>query len=191
MYREIAQDLLQVEKPVKVVLGILIATGIAFVVWGVEEWVRFQPSLQWPTVPGVILQSEYIALSDNLREASFAAVHPNNHVHWAHVNYRYAVDGTEYISSRISFWSDDLSGGSVNPRAFVLAHPAGATLSVYYAPGHPQTSVLIPGADKILDPGLMLVGAAAVALSVIFYGSQVRKIRRERHLHPEPQISLY
>ncbi len=172
------QDLQQVEKPVKVALGIFTAIAVALVVWGVEELLRFQPSLRWPTVPGVILQSEYVRVNEFFRESSLAMIF-NNHVHYAHLSYRYAVTGREYVSSQISLWSSDLSGGSGHPRAFVEAHPPGSTVLVYYEPGHPQNAVLIPGADKNFDWALVLGGPVVIALGLIFYRNQVQMIRRE------------
>ena len=142
--------------------------SLGLVVWGAEQWIRFQPSLQWPTVPGMILESRYASLSGNFREASFAMM-GGNHTYGAQVLYRYTVDGREYTSSQIRLSSSDLSGGSGRPRQFVEEHPVGTSVLVYYQPGNPQNAVLIPGADKTLDRLLMIGGAAAAALSILGY----------------------
>jgi len=175
---KIVQDLRQVEKPARVALGIFITIAVALEVWGAEELLRFQPSLRWPTVPGVILESKYVRVNQDFERSSLAMI-INNHVHYADVSYRYAINGREYVSSQISLWSRDLSGGSGNPRAFVDAHPAGSAVLAYYEPSYPQNSVLMPGADKIFDRSLILGGPVVIGLGLIFYRAQARMIRRE------------
>jgi hypothetical protein len=143
--------------------------SLGLVVVGAEEWIRFEPSLKWPTVPGVILECKYVYRS--LTHSDY---------HSAEVLYHYAVDGKEYVSSQIRLSSRDLSGGSGNPGQFVDGHPAGTSVLVYYEPGNPQNSVLIPGADKILDRVLIFGGAATAALSVFGYYHVIWRVRREQ-----------
>jgi hypothetical protein len=179
MDRTIIQDLRQVEKPARVALGIFITIAVALEVWGVEELLRFQPSLRWPTVSGVILESKFVRVNPDFEASGLAMIFHNHVHHYADVSYRYAINGREYVSSQISLWSSDLSGGSGHPRAFVDAHPAGSAVLVYYEPSCPQNSVLIPGADKILDPALILGGPVVIGLGLISYYDQVRIIRRK------------
>jgi hypothetical protein len=149
------------------------------VVWGTQQWIRFQPSLKWPTVPGVILESKYVSRGEQFTEASLA-ISGGNHIYRAKVLYRYTVDGREYVSSQIRLSSSDLSGGSGHPRQFVDEHPVGTSVLVYYEPGNPQNAVLIPGADKTMDRVAIIAGVAAAAMSVFAYYQVVGQVRREQ-----------
>ena len=163
----------------KVVFGIFFFVSLGLVLWGATNWIRFQPSLQWPSVPGVVLHSDYSSLGGNLQQASFFALSHGSHTSGAHVTYRYAVNGNSYVSSQIALWSSDLVGGTGRPYQFVQEHPVGTSVLVYYDPRDPQNAVLIPGADTFTDRLLMWSGAGAAALSLLAYFNQIRMLRRE------------
>jgi hypothetical protein len=163
----------------KWVYRISFVISLGLIAWGAEQWIRFEPSLKWPTVPGVIMECKYASCGTHFTEAGIAIL-THNHRNGAQVLYRYAVDGKEYISDQIRLSSRDLSGGSGNPHQFVEEHPVGTSVLVYYEPGNPQNSVLIPGADTILDRVLIFAGAASAVLSVFGYYLVVRRVRREQ-----------
>lgn len=91
------------------------------------------------------------------------------------VVYRYTVEGAEYEHDRISYLLN--SGGKRSSRAFVDAHPAGRSVTVYYNPLGPQDAVLRVGLGDFptLLP-IFLLPFHCIGLGVLFFAwSGVRR----------------
>jgi len=136
----------------KIFLPIGILIGIAFVIWGTTRFRLQQRSLQWPTATGIITQSEL--RTHVLRRGS---------EDYAAVAYTYEVQGIRRTGNQIALWSTDLRHRA--SAAFVKSHPVRSSVTVYYDPDHPETAVLIPGANKWDDECLIAAGIAVVVVA--------------------------
>jgi hypothetical protein len=112
----------------------LLLVGLAWHAWQVKR-----DSPRWPSVQGEIVVSRAVARN----ETGDRQGHLSHH--WqAEVEYRYVVDGVGYTGRRIrAFGPNHFDEASA--QAELAPFPAGAKVPVYYQPGHPGTSVLIPG----------------------------------------------
>ena len=124
-------------RAVQVFLWCLLAAGPALIYYGVHANQRDRPSLQWPSVPGTIVQSQRVY---------FPTAKHSRYI--ANVAYIYHVDGRVYATDRIQLWNPDLRGENVLIDTFVAAHPVGSTVNVYYDPKQPGMAALITGADE-------------------------------------------
>ena len=132
----------------------LVLIGPAMVVSGLYADHRDRPSLQWPKVPGVIVQCDEIGRSSGRGS------------HYATVTYTYVVNDRRHVGHRIGPWSPGwyASGGSI--REFVMAHPVKSTTDVFYDPQHPETAVLIPGPDEAFNRTLIWCGTGFFLLGL-------------------------
>jgi hypothetical protein len=147
----------------QVLLWGLVLIGPAFVFRGFYADHRDRPSLQWPKVPGVIMQCEEI-------------YHPSaRHSHYTvAVSYIYVVNGRRYLGNRITLWNPDLAGGSLRTQAFVTAHPVRSSSDVYCDPQHPENAVLIPGSDEEGNRTSIWCGSISFVAAVLL-AFQMRK----------------
>lgn len=105
---------------------ISLLTGAALV--SLSLWMRSRSTqcLHWPSVLGVVTESR-------VEDSPIDMMKPV-------VRYRYAVDGSTFIGFRVTF-----SGYGVSRSAMVqliAPYPEGSTVTVYYDPANPASSVL-------------------------------------------------
>ena len=139
--------------------GVAVA-GAALLGGGGSAWLESRSAHGWDAVEGVV-SSSAVVRSGQPRSSS-----PRFH---ADVEYRYAVGGTPYTGTRVSF---DPAPGVVREAAEALVrerYRPGAAVTVYVDPAEPSNSVL-----ERSGGGLALVFAAlgALLLGVALY--QVR-----------------
>lgn len=120
---------------------------------GSDVWQGYR-SAGWPHVAGEVLEVDLTHF-----------VGPETgHTHSAWVRYRYTVDGRAYASTRVEFPPLKERGPEADVLARVrAAYPAGSKRDVFYDPGDPSRSCLIPGVSSILLWGLVCVVGAALA----------------------------
>ncbi len=104
-------------------------------------------SANWPTVPATITESR------------FGTNAPN--ADWAVVRYRYAVDGQDYISSRVAFVG--VIKDRAKAEAMLARYPLGAQVTAYVRPGQSNYAVL----ERTADTGTLR--AAALGLGGMFF----------------------
>jgi hypothetical protein len=71
------------------------------------------------------------AIGDTEEEVQFRAL----------VNYKFVVDGKDYVGERVAF-GIGTSNRRSDARSIVDRYPVGRTVEVYYRPGHPNDAVL-------------------------------------------------
>jgi hypothetical protein len=112
----------------------MVGAGVVLLVFGVYMGVQGERSRNWPTVPGVVAESEVVRYrtgpTDRRRSSS------------ARITYRYVVDGKTYLAHRTSYFKDFFDGAIME----VGRYPQGSWVTVHYHPGDPATAVLDPGA---------------------------------------------
>jgi len=97
----------------------------------------------------------------------------------ARVTVRYSVDGHEYILGTSG--TDGRATPANSPDAFVVRHPVGARVALYYLPHSPQTSTLTRDVRIATDLGVLgVLAAVATALAASLLGRR-RRIKNEVH----------
>jgi hypothetical protein len=144
-----------------------IVFGAAIISWEAFQLHRQKASFQWPTASGTIVECSRVLVGG--RDAHYRV----------DCTYNYKVNGTSYVSHRISLFSRDLSSYDSINEPFVANHPAGTAVDVYYKPTDPSNAVLIPGPDETSNK--FAIGAMAVAMVIAILGI-IRRIPRDRRL---------
>ncbi len=156
------------------VASVLACIGAFFVVMGTREWVLASQSTEWPSTSGIVLES-VVRTSRHASTGRSGRIGSSAVSHNAHVRYRYQVDGVDYESDRLSY---RVKGeGESGARSVAQRYPADSTVTVYYNPAAPGTSVLETGWDwySVIPVG---VGVFAVAFCAFFSWMVLRVTRR-------------
>jgi len=144
--------------------GCLFSFGVALLVmtsalyfWYLSADTEAQEALDWPSVPGEILESE---ISPRL-----AAGPGSDQTHSLSMRYRYLIDGQQLEGTRLHTLPSELLSGD-KAREIQARFPVGAQVSVHYDPEDPQRSLLEPGVA--LDSELVTdTESATITLIVI------------------------
>ncbi|MDE2400532.1 MAG: DUF3592 domain-containing protein [Burkholderiales bacterium] len=116
-------------------IGFVLLFGV--LIWRAYQVSRASP--QWPSTQGEILVSRARAQHEDngLRGVSKQE--------WdVEVQYRYSVNGVEYQNNCLQAFGRHYFDEQ-QTLAALAPFPVGATVKVFYDPGKPQSSVLIPG----------------------------------------------
>ncbi len=135
-----------------IIILLVIIGGIITSVWGLRVLRASRKTAQWPTVEGVVKESEPVSEHDDLLP---------------HILYQYEVNGQKYDST-VEFPPDTCPLPEF-ARSYVEKFPVGASVHVYYKPEHPEESTLEPslqGDWMILAMGLLMAVGGVVALLV-------------------------
>lgn len=134
--------------------GLAVVAGIALVAYGGRAIYRAEASQGWPATTGFISSSRI----ETTRSRRAVARLP-------HVEFRYRVNGREYLSDVISFGA--LSGSA---REVIERYPSGRDVTVHYDPKHPDVACVAcegPGWRDLTAPaaGILIViaGLATIA----------------------------
>lgn len=148
---------------------LFIGLGGGALVFGVRTYRLARESVTWPQVEGRILSSEVEWRSGTGKSHSR---------HVAVIRYEYTINGTIHTGKRDTFLSEQC--GLTDPRTLVKQFPAGATVPVYYRPGDPTITVLIPGCDNTLFilPGIGLVFLLFGGFTLVPIYKSVTKVKR-------------
>ncbi len=129
-----------------VVLAVGFLAGGLLIGMSIINGRKAKESLQWPSVPGVVLSSEMI--TDTVGEiATFTPV----------VTYSYVVNGRSLQSARIRF-------NTVRGKKILAKYPKGCPVQVFFDPLTPSTAVLEKGGST---KAMMFVGAAVIVGSCL------------------------
>jgi hypothetical protein len=140
-----------------------LAAGIAMMVlWGIPTLQKAKTSTSWPTTRGVVIDSDMERKVDN----GTGRHRSRSITYHAHVTYEYAVDGTEYNCSTVSFGQYGSSSRN-HALQIVNRYPVGKTIEVHYDPDRPESAVLEPGVSFSSYLGLGLGGVFAVVGAVL------------------------
>ena len=134
-----------------------LAAGGGLLLYGVRLIRQGQASRSWPTAPGVVRASR-IRVGE-----SRGSSRPTRSVH---VEYAYAVGGTERVSQRAGF-GDPLTDEGM--RAMVERYPEGKRVTVAYDPADPGRAVLEPGVQGIAYWALFIGAVFLSAACLMIY----------------------
>ncbi len=138
--------------PYFIILALVTLGGIVITLWGWQILRNSQKLRNWPSVEGIIEESEPSSAHDDLLP---------------HIVYCYEVDG-QTLRSHFEF----PSGTQPLPefaQAYVKKYPIGAKVPVFYNPQQTSQSTLEPGAQgdwMILALGILMTVGGAIALLV-------------------------
>ena len=136
--------------PYIITLLLFIIAGCGVTIWGWTILSRSKKTAQWPSVEGVIEQSQPSSGADDLLP---------------HIVYSYAVSGRSYRST-VEFPSGT-NPTEILAASYVKKYPAGAKIRIYYNPLQPDQATLEPGAAR--DDWLIFVlGLAATIIGTVF-----------------------
>lgn len=111
-----------------------VLTGAITLYFGCQNLIRSKQSKDWPTVSGIVKQSdvEYQSSSDG----------PGTH--HANVQYDFIINGITYSGDDVAY-GDFGSSDSSHARKIVNRYPVGKEVKIYYLPEDPYECVLEPG----------------------------------------------
>jgi len=119
---------------------LLTVLGAGFAAWGWMLLADARDTLEWPAVPGLILQSSIVEHEGRTGEDTQYSVQ---------IRYRYEVNGTQLTSDRFSL-ADHSSSRRAEMQAITEHFPAGSMAPVYYDPEAPASTLLRPGPTPIM-----------------------------------------
>jgi len=148
-----------------VICGVLLLTTLAFLL---PASLRYDRSTSWPTTPGVVSATGLkLYLEKSHIAPSFSPV----------VCYTYTANGIQRVGTRIDFSDTVLAFPQDQAMVWLGDHyPVGKTLTVYYNPSNPDTSVLVPGAKDLVFIALW----ASVVLAACCFGALAMYFRARR-----------
>ena len=117
-----------------------------------------EASKKWPTVEGIVTQSELNKYCDN----------EDNDMYSANVRYKYSVGGKEYSDGNIQTL-DGSTNVKSSVKKTVQKYAVGTQVIVYYDPEFPNTAVLEPGTSFLFGIllKLPLIFCAVAVLMVV------------------------
>lgn len=149
--------------------GLMLVVGMALAYGGARTVVRAHQSASWPTTDATITSSSVETLRSRRGGVRF---HPE-------VRYQYAVNGSTYSATTISFGGND--AGSLSDAQLVTHHYAsGHHVPVHYEPADPSVSCLEVGNAGIASYVLALGGLALVAIAGWGMWDMLRSERRQK-----------
>ena len=120
-----------------VIGSVMLVAGACVVIFmGRPMVANAKASTNWPTVEGVVTQSEVRTSKDSDSGTMYSA----------HVQYEYTVFGQLYRSSKVSFSPNAKASWSSGAEAIVNKYPLRSGVTVRYNEVEPNTAVLEPGA---------------------------------------------
>jgi hypothetical protein len=134
-------------------LSLIFLIAFPFAIWNARKTIqRAKESAAWPSTTGTITAS-------GTKKVMFRSQ--------PRVAYSYAVNGTSYVSERISF------AAGVPPKeteSVVARYPVGKEVNVHYAPEKPSDAVLEPGTNRHVTAQFRLLITCFVIIIVVNIG---------------------
>jgi hypothetical protein len=133
-----------------IIAELVLCLGVAIGGTAIWNMVRGMRARNWPFVEGTVIgtQTNSQGISRNFQ-------------------YRYCVNGLEYLGARRSFFDYNSSDGQRAYRVLAKYLP-GSVVRVYYHPDDPEDAVLEPGANIVsflfLALGLLVIGIGVIGL---------------------------
>ncbi len=148
---------------------LLVFIGLIVLAFGIKKVFVAAASKHWPTVQGLILESEVAANppavgSPRQMEQATAS-------YAAHIRYEFTVDGQKFQSKRIAL-ADYSASHKSRVDDVVARYPKDGEVTVYYQPGSP--------AECLLEPGVALQTWLLPALGVVLLAAGGFWLRSQR-----------
>lgn len=130
---------------------IFVVTGFFVMRYGQSLMKKAKASLEWPTTPGVVVESEVVRSRNKDGGKNYHA----------DVVYEYFVDGAKYLGDDVRAGSSNMSSSnSGGAHKITNTYPKGREVTVYYDPASPQ--------DAVLEPGVFMETKFAFWFGVVF-----------------------
>ena len=137
---------------------IFAVVGFVLIYMYFKNLARVRASEGWPASQGTILES-WVRESTTTDDDGSTSSH-----YYPEVRYAYQVVGVEYQGDKLTFGPK--SGSAQSKAAQVVSnYPKGATVTVYYDPQKPSTSVL----ERNVSKSLLLYGMIFIIIGIFFY----------------------
>lgn len=136
---------------------LLCGAGIVAVV---QDLVLGPASVSWPSVQGTVVETDIVTIPGTGGPDSPTTYDP-------YVRYRYAVGGTMYASTTISFPDPPNFLDTQDARAYRARYHPGMIVTVYHHPRKHARSCLVPGGpNPVSSIGSILMLAVVMGLCV-------------------------
>ena len=144
-------------------IGYIIAIGISAVIliYIGSDILKAQKSRSWPTASGTVQDSGMESHQSRDEDGDIKTTYG------ATIQYKYTVDGQEFVGDRRTF-SNVRTSSVRNTEKILERYPLGSSVDVFYDPDDPSSSVLEPGVGAatyilLLVPiGFLVFGIAGV-----------------------------
>ena len=144
-------------------IGYIIAIGISAVIliYIGSDILKAQKSRSWPTASGTVQDSGMESHQSRDEDGDIKTTYG------ATIQYKYTVDGQEFVGDRRTF-SNVRTSSVRNTEKILERYPLGSSVDVFYDPDDPSSSVLETGVGAatyilLLVPiGFLVLGIAGV-----------------------------
>lgn len=144
-------------------LGVILALlGLVLLILGQQQRKRAEAVISWPETAGEVLRSEIREQEMTGGEDESAPTTMYEPV----VEYRYTVDGQEYISRQYRLGTTGVLVGLGQAQKILSRYPSNSTATVHYNPLQPDQAVLEPGSAS--SGVLAAAGGIFLAVGLIF-----------------------
>ena len=120
----------------KTAAAIFLIVGVGLGAFMVLNLIRGRRSRNWPTVPGVMMDSHVNSYYDDEGDRMYGVA----------IMYRYEVDGLEFTSNKRTFGEFN-SNNQGRAERIVAQYLPGSNVQVHYDPDDPANAVLEPGTN--------------------------------------------
>ncbi|MEO0054728.1 MAG: hypothetical protein RLZZ50_675 [Verrucomicrobiota bacterium] len=131
--------------------------GIFLMKEAIEAERDARASLDWPSVPGVIVNRNLTSMKGRKD---------------LDVDYTYVVDGVAHKGRRVAF-----AANAADYPAWAKRFAPKTSVPVYYDPARPSMAVLVPGGDSVAR-GVFWAGCCFVAFAAWLFWNHFRKSAR-------------
>ena len=158
------------------VIFLVVGYFVAFT-FGAPILENAKASEKWPTTEATIIRSD-VERSRSDGKTMYSA----------NVEYKYVVEGEEFINDTIWFGGDYSSSSRSPHQKTIRKYPVKKTVDVHYNPKEPATSVLEPGTSyssylvygvgwlfMIIGGGALLTGLGTIAFGMFAVGMAAQK----------------
>ncbi|MBS0263661.1 MAG: DUF3592 domain-containing protein [Planctomycetes bacterium] len=175
------------------VFGLAFLAGLFILRAGYRDTMTGRQSRNWPTTPGHITASSvsFTSRQDRIEIDSRTPGETRTvtrETFFADIQYEYEVNSRSWTGNRVTI--ADVGCNSDDAHALAAQYPVGKSVSVYYDPQDPTSSVLVPGASTgsivplVLGP--LWCVACAVALKVLVFSNFANNLIRELAVSGRP-----
>lgn len=136
---------------------VLVAVGVAIILYGAKVQREGERTRRWPVVQGVVLESGVL---DRIAKSADATVE-----YRVHVRYRYKVGGRDYEGTRVALGPSRVFHDHAAAAARAARYRVDARIMVRHDPDDPESAILEAGAQNVL--WLHAIGGGFVAVALI------------------------
>jgi len=165
-------------KLAKFLMVVVILPGTVVVLWLLfTNFLRSIRSTNWPTSPGIILESRVERPAPNLHNLGGLLERSK-----ATIRYQYAVAGRQFENDTLFFGLASEYGVRGNAVQKSAKFPKGQVVDIHYDPDHPDDSCPETGISDWVDFIVLLIALLAICLGMKLLGDFLRGLLGHRNL---------